>query len=87
MAIFAGVGVLVVAMLTSARVMRQLKALRRAQLQLTDQRVKQANEALTAIRLIQLNSWEGVVGARIDAVRRQELRLIRSQARLQTGDD
>ncbi len=75
--------VLILALVSSARVMKKLKQLRRDQLKLTDARVKATNEALLAIRVVQSNSWEGALGAQIDAIRAQELALIRKTAFLQ----
>lgn len=74
---------LILALVSSARVMKKLKQLRRDQLKLTDARVKATNEALLAIRVVQSNSWEGALGAQIDEIRAQELALIRKTAFLQ----
>ena len=82
-AMFAGVVVLLLALVSSARVMKKLKQLRRDQLKLTDARVKATNEALLAIRVVQSNSWETAIGAQIGEIRAQELALIRKQAFLQ----
>jgi ABC-type multidrug transport system fused ATPase/permease subunit len=75
--------VLILALVSSARVMKKLKQLRRDQLKLTDARVKATNEALLAIRVVQSNSWENALGAQIDEIRAQELALIRKTAFLQ----
>lgn len=76
-AMFAGVVVLALALVSSARVMKKLKQLRRDQLKLTDRRVKATNEALLAIRVVQSNSWEKAIGGQISETRAQELLLIR----------
>ena len=82
-AMLAGVLVLVVALVSSGKVMKRLKQLRRDQLKLTDARVKATNEALLAIRVIQSNSWETPMSEQIGKIRDEELRLIRKQAWLQ----
>lgn len=82
-AMFAGVVVLALALVSSARVMKKLKQLRRDQLKLTDSRVKATNEALLAIRVVQSNSWERAIGDQIQEIRAQELVLIHRQSFLQ----
>lgn len=62
----AGVIVLILGGWVNAQVMKRLHKLRTTQLNATDDRVMQTNEAILGIRIVKMNCWEEPIEKRID---------------------
>lgn len=78
--VFGGLTVMVVLMPVQNRVFRLIGKRRKAQMALSDKRVKLQNEALSGVKILKLNAWEEPMADLIGKVRQEELATARSLA-------
>lgn len=74
---FVGVGFLIVLFPLQGMVFMKIFKYRFAMTRLADQRMKLTNDVLSGVRVVKMYAWEWAYAARITAVRKQELALLK----------
>ena len=75
----AGILAMVVSMPMQAMVLKTYFVCQMKRLKLTDQRVRLTNEMVQGIRVVKMYAWEQTIEQKIAEVRKEELRMVRTQ--------
>ncbi|ORY40399.1 P-loop containing nucleoside triphosphate hydrolase protein [Rhizoclosmatium globosum] len=79
-----GMGMLVIALPIQTHLFTKMKAIRRDQAPITDERVKKTTEILNGVRVIKLFSWETSFVEMVQLIRKRELKLVLRRALYQS---